>query len=240
VARYHYDPFGNQLSAVGPLADANVYRFSSKELHAASGLVYYLYRYYDAKLQRWINRDPVQEKGSLNLFQFTRNSPGNALDPWGTANLVGIFVGIAVFAVVVGGVVYYFCIRDSCLDQVEATLFTAEGVVNAEFAGEEQHDDEGSQADAVTHCVGACELARNPPPGCGGSLGALQTANNREGQLPPNVMDVANNNEGYDLGTNPANAGTPCLSLCLDRLDAGGLWTFRGGGGDIVPAPPRR
>ena len=44
VAHYLYDPYGNILSQSGPLADANLYRFSSKEFHAASGLVYYLYR----------------------------------------------------------------------------------------------------------------------------------------------------------------------------------------------------
>ena len=56
VAQYLYDPYGNLLSAVGPLASTNLYRFSSKEYHPSSGLVYYLYRFYDPNLQRWINR----------------------------------------------------------------------------------------------------------------------------------------------------------------------------------------
>src|SRR6185503_19025047 len=34
VAKYTYDPFGNTLSKAGPLAEANTYRFSSKENHA--------------------------------------------------------------------------------------------------------------------------------------------------------------------------------------------------------------
>ena len=75
VARYLYDPFGNTLSAAGPLADANLYRFSSKELHAASGLVYYLYRFYDPGLQRWVSRDPFREAGTeilLNLVPTLR------------------------------------------------------------------------------------------------------------------------------------------------------------------------
>src|SRR5207244_13321334 len=33
VAEYRYDPFGNLISSSGTLATANVYRFSSKELH---------------------------------------------------------------------------------------------------------------------------------------------------------------------------------------------------------------
>jgi YD repeat-containing protein len=38
VARYLYNPFGNLFAKAGPLADANLYPFSSKELHAVSGL----------------------------------------------------------------------------------------------------------------------------------------------------------------------------------------------------------
>ena len=80
VARYLYDPFGNILSKAGPLADANLYRFSSKELHLASGLLCYGYRFYDPGLQRWINRDPANEAGGLNLYGFAANNPVNGAD----------------------------------------------------------------------------------------------------------------------------------------------------------------
>lgn len=63
IARYQYDPFGNLLAKSGFLADANLYRFSSKEFHSQSGLIYYLYRYYEPRLQRWVNRDPIVEQG---------------------------------------------------------------------------------------------------------------------------------------------------------------------------------
>ena len=73
VAKYLYDPFGNTLSASGPAADANLYRFSSKEAHPASGLVSYLYRLLVTDYQRWVNRDPVDEAG----FRTLRNKPGS-------------------------------------------------------------------------------------------------------------------------------------------------------------------
>ena len=38
VAKYLYDAFGNTLSLSGPLAFANLYRFSSKETHPEFGL----------------------------------------------------------------------------------------------------------------------------------------------------------------------------------------------------------
>ena len=63
VAKYLYDPFGNVLAKCGLLADVNNYRFSSKEWNANSGLYYYLYRFYDPNLQRWLNRDPIGEIG---------------------------------------------------------------------------------------------------------------------------------------------------------------------------------
>ena len=68
VGRYWYDPFGNTLGVAGAAAQANLYRFSSKELHEKSGLVYYLYRYYEPSLQRWLNRDPIGEKGGVHLY----------------------------------------------------------------------------------------------------------------------------------------------------------------------------
>jgi RHS repeat-associated protein len=83
AASYRYDPFGNLVSKSGPLADANVYRFSSKENHVNSGLYYYGYRFYSPNLQRWINRDPIAERGGMNLYGFVGNRPQNVVDPNG-------------------------------------------------------------------------------------------------------------------------------------------------------------
>ena len=84
VAKYLYDAFGNTLSAAGTLAQANLYRFSSKEAHPNSGLVYYLYRYYDPNLQRWPNKDPLEERGGINLYGFVQNEPTDLVDSDGT------------------------------------------------------------------------------------------------------------------------------------------------------------
>ena len=85
------DPFGNTLSKAGPLADANTYRFSSKDYHQNSGLYYYGYRFYDPNLQRWLNRDPIGELGAINLYGFVGNNPINFVDPFGL--LTAVFVG---------------------------------------------------------------------------------------------------------------------------------------------------
>jgi RHS repeat-associated protein len=83
VARYHYDPFGRLIYKLGPLADANVYRFSSKEQHVRSGLSYFGGRFYDAALQRWITRDPLGEAGGVILYGFVENDPVDDVDPTG-------------------------------------------------------------------------------------------------------------------------------------------------------------
>jgi RHS repeat-associated protein len=83
VARYNYDPYGNITASQGSWADANLYRFSSKEFHPQSELVYYLLRYYEPNLQRWMNRDPFEEDGGDNLFQFVGNNPCVSIDPDG-------------------------------------------------------------------------------------------------------------------------------------------------------------
>jgi RHS repeat-associated protein len=83
AARYQYDPFGNLLGLSGSMADANLYRFSSKEAHGNSGLYYYGYRFYEPGLQRWLNQDPIGEWGGLNLYGFVSNQVPNWLDLWG-------------------------------------------------------------------------------------------------------------------------------------------------------------
>lgn len=83
VARYEYDPYGNTLAMSGTNANANRYRFSSKEIHPNSGLYYYGFRYYRPDLQRWLNQDPIREFGGINLYRFVRNNPLSFLDKSG-------------------------------------------------------------------------------------------------------------------------------------------------------------
>ena len=67
AATYEYDPYGNLLSSSGTLASANLYRFSSKEYHANSGLYYYGFRFYEPNTQRWVNRDPLGDEASVAI-----------------------------------------------------------------------------------------------------------------------------------------------------------------------------
>ncbi|MDR3410025.1 MAG: RHS repeat-associated core domain-containing protein, partial [Formivibrio sp.] len=82
VAKYLYDPFGNTLSMYGLMADINKYRFSSKEWNGNAGLYYYLYRFYDSNLQRWLNRDPFGELG-FEAVQVGLPFKFWSMQPWG-------------------------------------------------------------------------------------------------------------------------------------------------------------
>ena len=83
VAHYRYDAFGNTLEAVGPRAAENPYRFSTKELHGPSGLYDYGFRFYSPGMGRWLNRDPLQEEGGINLYGMVGNNPINNVDEYG-------------------------------------------------------------------------------------------------------------------------------------------------------------
>ncbi|OQB82731.1 MAG: tRNA3(Ser)-specific nuclease WapA precursor [Verrucomicrobia bacterium ADurb.Bin122] len=77
LASYTYTPFGDTLTATGTWASVNAYRFSAKECDAFTGLYYYGLRYYNPQAGRWINRDPIEERGGVNLYGFVNNAPTN-------------------------------------------------------------------------------------------------------------------------------------------------------------------
>ena len=74
VASYTYDAFGVLIAKSGPLADVFRHRFSTKYYDAETGLYYYGYRFYHPALMRWLNRDPIEEDGGLNLYGFCGNN----------------------------------------------------------------------------------------------------------------------------------------------------------------------
>jgi len=43
-------------------------------------VAYYGYRYYHPELGRWLSRDPIGEKGGLNLYALVRNSASSKID----------------------------------------------------------------------------------------------------------------------------------------------------------------
>jgi RHS repeat-associated protein len=57
--------------------------FSTKYTDVETGLLYYGHRYYDPVVGRWPSRDPIGERGGLNLYGFVGNSATAVIDPFG-------------------------------------------------------------------------------------------------------------------------------------------------------------
>ncbi len=84
-AVYDYDAFGREVRSAGPAADSIPFHFSSKFTDAETGLNYYGYRFYDPVAGRWLNRDPIGERGGVNVYGMVGNDPVNKLDRLGLA-----------------------------------------------------------------------------------------------------------------------------------------------------------
>ena len=84
---FEYGPFGELIRATGEKKDAFNFRFSTKYEDAETGLLYYGYRYYNADTGRWLSRDPIGEKGGLNLYGFVGNDGLNSVDLLGNIKL---------------------------------------------------------------------------------------------------------------------------------------------------------
>ena len=110
VARWQYDAWGNvvdEFVSVLELASLR-YRFQCREWSAATGLVNFRMRWYDAETGRWLSKDPIGLNGGLNLYAFCKCNPVVFCDSNGTAYqvvgvlLLGAGTG-ALVAVLLGG-----------------------------------------------------------------------------------------------------------------------------------------
>ncbi len=71
TAHLEYDAFGKTIASTGTAPAP--YGFSTKYLDQESDYYYYGFRYYDPETGRWLNRDPIEERGGKNLYGFVEN-----------------------------------------------------------------------------------------------------------------------------------------------------------------------
>src|SRR6266851_7222127 len=110
VNAYDYDPYGVILNETTP--QPNPFQYAGGYFESSTGLVKFGTRYYNPKLGRWTQQDPVGgslgSPDSLNPYLYARDNPVNLTDPSGRdaigciVALVGSILGAlgAIFAVV--------------------------------------------------------------------------------------------------------------------------------------------
>jgi RHS repeat-associated protein len=79
LATYRYSAYGSVRQHSG------IYEcrlgFSSKELDAPVGFLYFGFRFCDPRMARWLSKDPIGVAGGLNQYEAFANCPLNSLDP---------------------------------------------------------------------------------------------------------------------------------------------------------------
>jgi len=92
VYQQSFDPYGNSahLQGSGPQPD---FGYQGYYVHQRSGLNLTATRAYSPQLGRFLNRDPIEEYGGSNLFEYANNNPINFSDPSGLQ--VGVIVPTA-------------------------------------------------------------------------------------------------------------------------------------------------
>jgi len=83
LATYDYDPYGKPTRNTASGSTRADYRYAGLFYHAPSGLYLTHYRAYDPVTARWLSRDPVGERGGVNLYTYVGNSPLAFIDPIG-------------------------------------------------------------------------------------------------------------------------------------------------------------
>jgi len=90
-----YYPYGLITKLIG---NAGGHQYTGKELDAESALYYYGARYYNPKLARFMEPDPIVQNAinpqSLNRYSYVLNNPMKKIDPTGYISTGGVGVGI--------------------------------------------------------------------------------------------------------------------------------------------------
>lgn len=169
-------------------------------------------------MQRWINRDPAQERGGFNLYELVGNEPLKRINAWGLMDKLP--------ATVPGEADLITALINACKcrNMVKNAMYGAQAWANANYGGPGQmHSDEGSIADMLTHCVGACEVAKGEAVCKAAGIDARKYLQDREngGVRGGDRMDMENNSIGFAI----ADSGQDCRQGCLKAFADGTLWT---------------
>ncbi|AIL73447.1 cysteine peptidase family C39 domain-containing protein [Vibrio vulnificus] len=96
VESYQYTPYGQ---VEGGTFSHQPFGYATKRSDFASGLVYFGYRFYSPYQRRWLNRDPLEEQGGINLYAYVNGDPLGYVDPDGRNPVVAAIAAAAARAI---------------------------------------------------------------------------------------------------------------------------------------------
>ena len=88
AAHYDYDPYGTQVDTATNTTDI---KYGELFTNQQTGLYLASFRAYDTLLGRWLNRDPLQETGGLNLYRYALGNPLSLTDRSGEISKEDVF-----------------------------------------------------------------------------------------------------------------------------------------------------
>jgi len=186
--------------------------FTSEYLDSEAGLVYYGYRYYDADMGRWLNRDPIGEVGGSNIYGFVQN---DGINYWDRLGLIAwSHVKYCVITTPVTRMIY--CARAYKLSQS----------IRSKHKKRYGSREDNSVMNAIYHCVWQCKIAASH---CGPRrckrIG--DDHENHPGNPADNKrMNLYNNAIGRSV-SKPGMAWTRCYANCEAKAKSGALWWFK-------------
>lgn len=117
-AQYLYDPFG-RITNILTGSDSD-FQYARYYVHLRSGFYLTAYRMYSSKFGKWINRDPIGERGGVNLTAYVGNSPISTIDRLG----LDPFTSLA-------GALTNICMNPKCkVQDVAKCLADAQNIAN--------------------------------------------------------------------------------------------------------------
>ena len=137
--------YGNVIDQYGNMSDQFTFGFSTKYLDRETGLISFLYRFYNPVTGCWLNRDPAEEKGGENLYCYCCNNALSSFDVQGEVSLSDLKNIMSRLA----------NIRKH-LDEVLSSMTECFKVVRSWYP---KNARDSETDDKYRHCVASCEIA---------------------------------------------------------------------------------
>jgi RHS repeat-associated protein len=229
VAAYEYDAFGQNIRESGDYAAYNPFRYSTKYTDIETGLVYFGHRFYSPSLGRFINKDPIEEQGGLNLYGFCAN---NGVNHWD-------YLGNTVYYIDIGGGKNLILNTDSNENAKASGHIGVNGGANVNVvAGHTPGDDyvtgtavwSASSSNSLASRVAYTGTSTQPTAtNIGASSGSLLVDS-----MVVNGSLTASDASGYELSTLISRITPPSLAIPNSEPQVGSVMEYYFGAGSLL------